>query len=254
MSRPTGFEPVKAMNATSGARPGGADLLADAGEEASTPPAGHRPCSASTRRLPMAGVCSAGLRHHGVARDERGGDHPGRDGQREVPRRDHRRHAAPGRSGGCARPAATARARGLAVESQDLAGIVLAEVDGLAHVGVGLGPTACPPRTPRQPPTGCDGHASTDPARRPAAPPSRAVTPDGAVETAPGASPLGQALLRHDGIGAVPTVRGVRGSRRGRAASRRLDTMRRSSVTRGRAVASSVARSSSASSTAHAST
>ena len=80
-----------------------------------------------------------GLEHDGVAGGERGGGHPARDRDREVPRRDHRDDAA--------RPVAERVALAGDLE-QLLAGreldraarVVLEEVDRLADVAVGLGP------------------------------------------------------------------------------------------------------------------
>src|SRR5581483_6957207 len=82
-----------------------------------------------------------GLQDHGVAGDERGDRHPRRDGEREVPRRDDGgdalalvREAVP-----LPRRRLHEGARG-AVQSQHLPPVVLAEVDRLAHVRIGLVP------------------------------------------------------------------------------------------------------------------
>ena len=79
------------------------------------------------------------LEHDRVAGRQPGGDHPARDRDREVPRRDHGDDAA--------RPVAerVALARHLqqlraGLELDRPARVVLEEVDRLAHVGVGLGP------------------------------------------------------------------------------------------------------------------
>ena len=74
-----------------------------------------------------------------IARGQAGGGHPGRDGEREVPRRDHRDNAA--RLVAHLVPLA-GRLHELrpARQPHGLARVVLEEVDRLAHVGVGLGP------------------------------------------------------------------------------------------------------------------
>ncbi len=79
------------------------------------------------------------LEDHGVAGGQRGGDHPTRDRDREVPRRDDRHHPA----GPIAqRVALTGKLSELAPLGQGYrsARVVLEKVDGLAHVGVGLRP------------------------------------------------------------------------------------------------------------------
>ena len=79
-----------------------------------------------------------GLEHHRVAGDERGSDHPGGYREREVPRRDHRTDSERlvgvrvGFAGDLSEPRA-------ARQAECLSSVVLAEVDRLAHVGVGLG-------------------------------------------------------------------------------------------------------------------
>ena len=140
ISRPTAFEPVNVTNAMSGCSTSRGPISSPTpGRNASAP--GGKPASnrISTSRNAIPGVCSAGLNTTGVAGHERGGDHAGRDREREVPRRDHDADAArlvPVRvrarpavaSIGAPSPSATARAA-----------VVLAEVDRFAHVGVGLG-------------------------------------------------------------------------------------------------------------------
>ena len=79
------------------------------------------------------------LEDDGVAGDDGGGGHAGHDGEREVPGRDDGAHAErdieefvalarilDGRAGGG--------------QAQRLAGVELEEIDGLADIGVGLGP------------------------------------------------------------------------------------------------------------------
>ena len=136
--------------------------------------------NASTSCHAVAGDCSAGFRIVGIAGDERGRGHPARDGEREVPRRDDDgdAFALVGRSVAFARWRLHST-RGLALEPQHLAAVVLAEVDGLAHVARRPGPTACPPRTPRSPRAGCGESASTrqrGTAHRPARPPALTAT------------------------------------------------------------------------------
>ncbi len=80
-----------------------------------------------------------GLEAHRVAGGQRGGDHAGGDGEREVPGRDDHGDA----PGPVAELVALARRRldgAAGTEAERFAPVVLTEVDGLAHVGVGLRP------------------------------------------------------------------------------------------------------------------
>ena len=80
-----------------------------------------------------------GLEHRRVARGQRAGRHAARDGQREVPRGDHRGDAA-GRVAHLVALAGHLEKLAPALQLHRRAGVVLEEVDRLAHVGVGLGP------------------------------------------------------------------------------------------------------------------
>ena len=78
------------------------------------------------------------LHHHRVAGDERGGRHPGEDRERKVPGRDHHAHA-PRQEAGGVFLAGHVHAAGRE-EVHRLPGVVVAEVDRLGDVGVGLPP------------------------------------------------------------------------------------------------------------------
>ena len=88
---------------------------------------------------PQPGDCSAGLRTTRVARGQAGGRHAHGDRDREVPRRDHRHHAAR-RVAHLVALAGDLEERLAAIERDRAAGVELEEVDGLADVGVGLVP------------------------------------------------------------------------------------------------------------------
>ena len=151
MIEPDGLEPVKATTATSGCSTSRAPTSSPSRAGSWTTPVGT---PAGDQRLDerqaTAGVCSAGFRITGLPATRRGDGHAGRDGEREVPRGDHHRDAlalvgerfaSPG--GDCTRSAA-------GVEPQHLAAVVLAEVDGLADVGVGLVPRLAASNTSRR--------------------------------------------------------------------------------------------------------
>ena len=140
ISSPTGSEPVNAIVWTAGWRTSAAPTSPSPGSSeiaaGGTPPA-RSACDEPQR---AAGRLLGGLEHDRVAGGERGRGHPAGDREREVPGRDHRRDAARARSAArCARraPAAAAGPRSSSIAA---AGVVLEEVDRLAHVGVGLGP------------------------------------------------------------------------------------------------------------------
>ena len=80
-----------------------------------------------------------GLEDDGVARDQGRGDHPGRDGHGEVPRRDDDGHPAGLVAVLVLFSREPAQALG-PVEADHLAGVVLAKVDRFGNIGVGLGP------------------------------------------------------------------------------------------------------------------
>ena len=105
------------------------------------------------------------LHDDGVAGDQRRGGHAGEDRQRKVPRRDHDAHAA-GEVPGDILLAGDVDGAGL-VEEHGATGVVLAEVDRLGDVGIGLAPrlphlmnleggklVPPPPQDPRRPPHG----------------------------------------------------------------------------------------------------
>ena len=128
-----------------------ADLLADAGQEGEHAGRDARLVQDLDETQRDAGRLLRRLEEHRVAGDQRGGDHAGGDREREVPRRDH--HADPARLVGVrvgSHPATwpTRAPRG---EAERLASVVLAEVDRLAHVGVGLGDRLARLRRPRAP-------------------------------------------------------------------------------------------------------
>src|SRR5258708_11893429 len=80
-----------------------------------------------------------GLENDCVAADDRSGGHSGHDGEGEVPWWDDSAYA----EGNVAQLVALAGEldwRGCLVQPDGLASVELEEVDGLAHVGVGLGP------------------------------------------------------------------------------------------------------------------
>ena len=119
----------------------GADVLAEPGQELEHP--GRR--AGREQRLGQppghAGGLLGRLEDHRVAGGQRGHGHPARDGEREVPRRDDRGDAL-ALVGHAVR---LARGRlhevgGGRRQAQHLAPVVLAEVDRLAHVAVGLVP------------------------------------------------------------------------------------------------------------------
>ena len=88
--RPTAFDPVNATNATAGCSTRcGADLLADAREEGEHTGRDARLVEDLDQTQRDAGRLLRRLEQHGVAGDQRGGDHAGGDREREVPRRDH---------------------------------------------------------------------------------------------------------------------------------------------------------------------
>ena len=129
---------------------GRADLLADAGQEVERRPAG-RPAS---RKISISCVGDhrrllGRLHDDGVAGDQGGGGHAGEDRQREVPGGDDDGDAARSLDGvGLAGHVAVP---GLG-QAEHLAGVVLAEVDRLGDVGVGLAPgLAALDRPPRRP-------------------------------------------------------------------------------------------------------
>jgi hypothetical protein len=80
-----------------------------------------------------------GLEDHRVAGRQRRGDHAGRDRDREVPRRDDRGHAAR-RVVQAVALAGDLEQRPAAAQCDRAPRVELQEVDGLADVGVGLGP------------------------------------------------------------------------------------------------------------------
>ena len=86
-----------------------------------------------------AGRLLGGLEDRGVAGGQRGRGHAAGDGDGEVPRRDDRGHAARAPAHGVAL-AGDLQQRRVTVELDRPARVVLEEVDGLAHVGVGLAP------------------------------------------------------------------------------------------------------------------
>ena len=147
ISSPTAPEPVKAIRFTRGSRTSAAPASPSPGSSAER---GRRHPGAVQRldqRQRAAGRLLGRLQHHRVARRQRGGGHPGRDREREVPRRDHRRDAErlvahrvalAGRLGELGRVVELGRA----------ARVVLEEVDRLADVGVRLRPTASRTRGP----------------------------------------------------------------------------------------------------------
>ena len=140
MSRPTAFEPVNVTNATSGCSTSGGPISSPTpGRNASAP--GGSPASSriSTRRDAMPGVCSAGLNTTVLPVTSAAVTMPGRDREREVPRRDDDADAARLVPVACfARPAVAARGAP-SPSSERAPAVVLAEVDRLAHVGVGFG-------------------------------------------------------------------------------------------------------------------
>ena len=154
----------------------GADVLADTGQELDDAVRQRRRLAAPRPAChAIAGVCSAGFRIDGVAGDERGDGHPARDGEREVPRRDHRGDAlalvaradcvSPG--GDCTAPPLrrAAASRGRSTRRSRWPRTRRRRP----------GPTACPPRTPRGRRAGRAVRASTPrrgTARRPARPPA----------------------------------------------------------------------------------
>src|SRR5213078_595018 len=113
IERPTAFDPVKTTNATSGCRTRCAPTSPNPGRNASAP--GGTPASRriSTSRNAMPGVCSAGLKTTQF----------------------------PVTSAAVTMPAgiASGKFHGAMTEPQRLAPVVLAVVDRLADVGVGLG-------------------------------------------------------------------------------------------------------------------
>ena len=115
----------------------GADLLADAGQEGQHTGRDARLVEDLDQTQRDSGRLLRRLEQHRVAGDQRGGDHAGGDREREVPRRDHDADAERlvGVRVGFARDLADATS---AREAERLASVVLAEVDRLAHVGVGL--------------------------------------------------------------------------------------------------------------------
>ena len=99
--------------------------------------------TAGTERLQQslraAGRLLGRLQHDGVAGRERGGRHPARDRDREVPGGDHGRDAARDVAQLVAL-AGDLQQRPPGLERDRAPRVVLEEVDRLAHVGVGLGP------------------------------------------------------------------------------------------------------------------
>jgi hypothetical protein len=146
MSSPTSREPVKAIRATRGSRTSAAPVVSPGrGAEVQhiARAAVPRPPAASRRMSNMmgdAGRLLGGLDDDGVARDQRGDGHAAADRQREVPGADDDGDAArlvPLLVELADEPPERLRARrGMGGQ----AGVVLAEVDGLADIGVGLAP------------------------------------------------------------------------------------------------------------------
>ena len=85
------------------------------------------------------GRVAGGFEDDGVAADDGGGGHAGHDGEREVPRRDDGADAERNVAELVAL-SGVLDGRGGGVEAEGFAGVELEEVDGLAYVGVGLGP------------------------------------------------------------------------------------------------------------------
>ena len=85
------------------------------------------------------GRVAGGLQNHRVAGDDGGCGHARHDGEGEVPRRNHRAHAERNIEQFVAL-AGVLDGRGGGGQAQSFAGIELKEIDGFAHVGVGLGP------------------------------------------------------------------------------------------------------------------
>ena len=139
MSSPTAFEPVNETEATSGCSTRAGPTTSPMPGRNAEGVVGHAGVVQQLHQPPGDPRRLLGrLEHDRVAGDELGRHHPHRDGQREVPRRDHDGDAARlvrepvGLAGHVEDGAALA-------EAQRLAPVVLAEVDGLAHLGVGLG-------------------------------------------------------------------------------------------------------------------
>ena len=244
-------EPVKAIACTRGSRTSAAPASPSPGTSRSAPagaapPAAPRPAPRASRRL------LGRLEHHGVAGGQRRGRHAAGDREREVPRRDHRRHAAR-LVGHRVALAGHLHQLGALLELDRLACVVLEEVDRLAHVGVGLGPGLCALAHLQARPARGGGRAGS---RRRRSAPRRAgrrsarPTRDAARRRRPPPPPLRLAAaggLRHHAIGragigrhqplgpvparsgAAPRQRGVQPAQRGhqRLAHRR----RRSSST-----------------------
>ena len=128
----------------------GADLLADAGQEREHPGrdarlrAGSRPGAYA-----MPGVCSAGLNSTALPVTSAAVDHAGRDREREVPRRDHRRRrraAGSGTRSSRRAPAWTGRA---GAEAQRLRGRSTRRSRSPRRRRRRPRRSACRPRTPR---------------------------------------------------------------------------------------------------------
>ena len=139
---PTSFEPVKAIRATRGSRTRhvahhrGRRRAGIAGRPPGTPACQRM--SHISRAMPR--VCDRRLDDGRVARHQRGGGHAGADGQGEVPGADDRGHAAGLVPLVVQLADEPAQARRGWNSADGHAGVILAEVDGLADVGVGLAP------------------------------------------------------------------------------------------------------------------
>ncbi len=142
ISRPTGFEPVKAITATSGCSTSRAPTSSPRPGRSWNTPGGGAGCQQRLGQPPgHRGGLLGRLQDHRVAGRQGRHRHAAGDGQREVPRGDDRRDplALVGQAVGLARRRLH-EVGGRSVEAEDLPAVVLAEVDGLAHVGVGLVP------------------------------------------------------------------------------------------------------------------
>ena len=140
ISRPTAFEPVKAMKRVCGwATMALPNSGAGAGAEVDDAVGQAGLFEQADELGGDGGRVAGGLENDGVAADDGGGGHAGHDGEGEVP----------GRNDGADAQRNVAQlvafsgeldGRGGCVQAQGLAGVELEEVDGLAYVGVGFGP------------------------------------------------------------------------------------------------------------------